>query len=124
MAEHLTEDGMSFLAVEIGVRGEWSRHVDLQKCISKISNRPTYINLYYTHFDCEVGELGGLNYDLRRLPISLGVYQIKGKRNTFSLKGLDQEMSKIVHDKNFQFQTNKEMIDHFNESLQEDLRNG
>ena len=46
---YILNNGYAFLAVETGLQGEWSRDLDLQKCISRISKRPTFITLYHAH---------------------------------------------------------------------------
>jgi len=113
---HLLENGFSFLAVEMGLQGDWSRDVDLQKCISRISKRPTFITLYYAHKDTEVNWDGGLNFSLEHNPpICLGVYKVKGKQNSFTLQGLDKKTAKeCLADP---YEDNKEYIDKYNKDI-------
>jgi len=113
---HLLNNGFSFLAVEMGLQGDWSRDVDLQKCISRISKRPTFITLYYAHENVTVNGDGSLSFDLdKNFPICLGVYQVKGKTKGFTLQGLNQEISKKLFGGNFK--DNKDYIDSHNEDL-------
>ena len=113
---YLTKNGYSFLAVEMGLRGDWSRDVDLQNCISRIYSRPTYITLYYAHENVTVNGDGSLSFDLdKNFPICLGVYQVKGKTKGFTLQGLNQEISKKLFGGNFK--NNKDYIDSHNEDL-------
>jgi hypothetical protein len=113
---HLLENGFSFLAVEMGLQGDWSRDVDLQKCISRISKRPTFITLYYAHESTEVTWSGGLDFSLEHNPpICLGVYKVKGKQNGFTLQGLDEKTAKeCLADP---YKDNKEYIDKYNKDM-------
>jgi hypothetical protein len=113
---HLLENGFSFLAVEMGLQGDWSRDVDLQKCISRISKRPTFITLYYAHESTEVTWSGGLDFSLEHNPpICLGVYKVKGKQNGFTLQGLDEKIVKECLDDHYK--DNKEYIDKYNKDM-------
>jgi len=113
MAEHLLENDMSFLALELETLGQWSRDVDLQKCISRIAKRPTRVNLLYAHKSTYINETGGLSYQLDNKPINLGLYQIKGGKGSFTLKGFDQKMFQKLAEP---FKSNKEYIDDWNKS--------
>ena len=108
-------NGYAFLAVEMGLQGDWSRDVDLQKCISRISKRPTFITLCYAHDTTSVSAYdGGLVFSFEHnAPICMGIYEVKGK--TFTLKGLDLKMSKKILDE--PYENNKEFIDKYNEDL-------
>jgi len=110
-------NGYAFLAVEMGLQGDWSRDVDLQKCISRISKRPTFITLYYAHDTTSVSAFGGLDFSFEHnSPICMGVYQVKETVYgglLFTLKGLDLKMSKEILDE--PYENNKEFIDKYNE---------
>ena len=113
---HLLENGFSFLAVEMGATGDWSRDVDLQKCISRVSKRPTFITLYYAHISTKVSWDGGLDFSLEHnLPICLGVYKVKGKQNGFTLQGLDEKIVKECLAN--PYKDNKEYIDKYNKDM-------
>jgi len=125
---HLLKNGFSFLAVEIGATGDWSRDVDLQKCISRVSKRPTFIILYYAHISTKVSWDGGLDFSLEHnLPICLGVYKVKGKQNGFTLQGLDEKIAKecLANPDGYTLQgsdpykDNKEYIDKYNKDMSE-----
>ena len=107
-------NGYAFLAVEMGLQGDWSRDVDLQKCISRISKRPTFITLYYAHDTTSVSAFGGLDFSFdHNSPICMGIYEVKGSVNAFTLKGLDEKMSLKLLEASFE--NNKEFIDKYNE---------
>mgnify|MGYP003146271748 CR=1 FL=1 len=116
---HLLNNGFSFLAVETGSQGEWSRNLDLQKCISRISKRPTFITLYYAHESTTVSAYdGGLEFSFEHNPpICLGLYKVSGKQNGFTLKGLDEKLVKESM-LNSLYKNNKDFIDKYNEDLQ------
>jgi len=106
---HLS-NGFTFLAVELGNRGEWSRHYDLSTCLANMQSRPTIINLFYTHKTTEVNGFGNLDYDSKHgQPILLGCYQVKGRGKNFTIKGIDKDISKKFFTKIFN--NNKEFIE-------------
>ena len=107
-------NGYAFLAVEMGLQGEWARDLDLQRCISRIYTRPTFITLYYAHDTTSVSWDGSLDFSLEHNPpICMGIYEVKGSVNAFTLKGLDEKMSLKLLEASFE--NNKEFIDKYNE---------
>jgi len=115
---YILNNGYAFLAVETGLQGEWSRDLDLQKCISRISKRPTFITLYHAHESTTVsGYDGGLEFSFEHNPpICLGLYKVSGKQNGFTLKGLDEKLVKESM-LNGPYKNNKDFIDKYNEDL-------